>query len=58
MLRYLTMFSFSQLVVGAFAAATALASLAILGARRPGPYAAPTGATAPIDGRVALAEET
>ena len=51
-------FDHAWLVIAAFAAATALASLAILGLRRPAPYAAPTGATVPIDGRVALAEET
>jgi MFS family permease len=50
-------FDHSWLVIGAFAAATALASLAILGIRRPAPFAAHTGATVPIDGRVALAEE-
>jgi hypothetical protein len=50
-------FDRSWLVIGAFAAASALASLAIIGVRRPTPYAAPTGATAPIDGRVAIAEE-
>jgi MFS family permease len=50
-------FDHSWLVIGAFAAATALASLAILGIRRPAPFAALTGATVPIDGRVALAEE-
>jgi hypothetical protein len=44
-------------VVAAFAAATALASLAILGLRSPSPSAARTGVPVPIDGRVALAEE-
>jgi hypothetical protein len=50
-------FDNSWLVIGAFAAASALASLAILGLRRPARYAAHTGATVPIDGREALAEE-
>jgi MFS family permease len=50
-------FDRSWIVIGAFAAASALASLAILGVRRPAPPARPTGATVPIDGRVALAEE-
>ena len=45
-------------VIGAFAAATALASLAILGPRRAAPDSLPTGATVSIDRRVALAEET
>jgi hypothetical protein len=40
-------------VIAAFAAASALASLAILGVRRAAPHAAPI----PIDGRVALAED-
>src|SRR5260370_27140737 len=48
----------SWLVIGAFAAATTLASVAILGIRRPAPYSAPTGATVPIDRRVALVQET
>jgi EmrB/QacA subfamily drug resistance transporter len=51
-------FDRSWLVIGAFAAATALASLAILGIRRPAPQATPMGATVPLDGRVALAEDT
>jgi hypothetical protein len=50
-------FDRSWLVIGAFAAASALASLAVIGVRRPAPYAAPTGASVPIDGRVALGEE-
>ena len=50
-------FDRSWIVIGAFAAASALAAPAILGVRRPAPPAAPTGATVPIDGRVALAEE-
>jgi hypothetical protein len=50
-------FDRSWLVISAFAAASALASAAIRGVRRSGPHAAPTGATVPIDGRVALAEE-
>jgi EmrB/QacA subfamily drug resistance transporter len=54
----LNAFDHSWLVIGAFAAATALASVAILGIRRPAPYSAPTGATVPIDRRVALVEET
>jgi hypothetical protein len=48
-------FDHAWLVAAAFAAAGALASLAILGVRRPAPHAAPTRALAPID--VALAEE-
>jgi EmrB/QacA subfamily drug resistance transporter len=51
-------FDHAWLVIAAFAAATALASLAILGLRRPASDSSPTGATVPIDGRVALAEET
>src|SRR6516165_8633691 len=51
-------FDHSWLVISAFAAATALAALAILGVRRPAPYSAPARATVPIDGRVALAKET
>src|SRR6188472_4245020 len=50
-------FDRAWLVAAAFAAAGALASLAILGIRRPAPHAAPTGATVPTAGRVALAEE-
>ncbi|HEX6714285.1 MAG TPA: MFS transporter [Thermoleophilaceae bacterium] len=50
-------FDRAWLVAAAFAAAGALASLAILGIRRPSPYAAPTGALAPIDLALALAEE-
>jgi MFS family permease len=50
-------FDRAWLVIGAFAAVSALASLAILGVRRPTPHAAPAGATVPIDGRLALAEE-
>jgi hypothetical protein len=50
-------FDRAWLVTGAFAAAAALASLAILGVRRAAPYSAPTGAAVPIDGRVALGEE-
>jgi EmrB/QacA subfamily drug resistance transporter len=50
-------FDRAWLVAAAFAAAGALASLAILGVRRPAPHAAPTGAAVPIDGRVALAED-
>jgi MFS family permease len=50
-------FDRAWLVAAAFAAAGALASLAILGVRRPAPDAAPTGALVPIDGRVALAED-
>jgi EmrB/QacA subfamily drug resistance transporter len=49
-------FEHSWLVIGALAAAAALAALAILGVR-PAPHATQTGATVPIDGRVALAEE-
>jgi MFS family permease len=48
-------FDRAWLVAAAFAAAGALASVAILGIRRPSPYAAPAGALAPID--LALAEE-
>ena len=51
-------FERSWLVTGAFAAASALASLAILGARRPASDSSPTAATVPIDRRVALGEET
>jgi hypothetical protein len=50
-------FDRAWLVAAAFAAAGALASLAILGVRRPAPDAAPTGALVPIDGRLALAED-
>jgi hypothetical protein len=50
-------FDRAWLVTAAIAAAAAVASLAILGVRRPAPHAAPPGATVPIDGRVALAEE-
>jgi EmrB/QacA subfamily drug resistance transporter len=50
-------FDRAWLVAAAFAAAGALAALAILGIRRPSPHAAPTGALVPIDGRVALAED-
>jgi EmrB/QacA subfamily drug resistance transporter len=50
-------FDRSWLVIAAFAAATALASLAILGIRPPASDSSPTDATVPIDGRVALAEE-
>jgi len=45
------------LVIGALAAAAALASAAILGVRRSGPDAAATGATVPIERRLDLAEE-
>jgi EmrB/QacA subfamily drug resistance transporter len=51
-------FDRAWLVIGAFAAAAAVASLVILGVRRATPYSAPTGGTVPIDGRVALAEDT
>src|SRR6185437_15507319 len=50
-------FDHAWLVIAAFAAATALASLAILGLRGPASDSSPTGATVPIDGRVALADE-
>jgi hypothetical protein len=50
-------FDHAWLVIGAFAAASALASLTIVGVGRPAPYAPPTGATVPIDGRVALVNE-
>jgi hypothetical protein len=53
----LNAFDHAWLVIGAFAAATALASLAILGLRGPASDSSPTGATVPIDGRVPLAEE-
>jgi EmrB/QacA subfamily drug resistance transporter len=49
-------FDHAWLVIAAFAAATALASLAILGIRRPASDSSPTDATVPIDGRTALAE--
>jgi hypothetical protein len=50
-------FDHAWLVIAAFAAATALASVAILGIRRPASDSSPTGATVPIDGRGALTEE-
>jgi EmrB/QacA subfamily drug resistance transporter len=50
-------FDRAWLVIAGFAAASALASLAILGARRPTRDAVPAGATVPIDGRLAIAEE-
>jgi EmrB/QacA subfamily drug resistance transporter len=50
-------FDRAWLVIAAFAAASALAALAILGVRRTAPEAAPTGAAVPIEGRVALGEE-
>jgi EmrB/QacA subfamily drug resistance transporter len=50
-------FDHAWLVIAAFAAATALASLAIVGIRRPAPSAERTSSAVPIDGRVALAEE-
>jgi MFS family permease len=50
-------FDRAWLVAAAFAATAALASLAILGIRRPAHHGAPTGAAVPIEGRVALAEE-
>jgi EmrB/QacA subfamily drug resistance transporter len=50
-------FDRAWLVIAAFAAVSALASLAILGVRGPTPYAAPNGALVPIDGRAALAED-
>jgi EmrB/QacA subfamily drug resistance transporter len=46
-------FDRAWLVIGAFAAASAFASLAILGVRRPAPHPAPI----PIDGRLSLAED-
>jgi O-antigen ligase len=46
-------FDRAWLVIVGFAAASALASLAFLGVRRPTPHAAPI----PIDGRLALAED-
>jgi EmrB/QacA subfamily drug resistance transporter len=46
------------LVIAAFAAAAALASLVTLGVRHATPRSAPTRATVPIDGRVALAEDS
>jgi hypothetical protein len=49
-------FDRAWLVAAAFAAAGALASLAILGIRRPETYAAPTRALVPIE-VVAVAEE-
>ena len=50
-------FDHAWLVIAGFATATALASVAILGLRRPSPSPAHTPATVPIDARVALAEE-
>jgi EmrB/QacA subfamily drug resistance transporter len=50
-------FDHAWLVIAAVAAATAVASLAILGRRGPASGSSPAGATVPIDGRVALAEE-
>jgi MFS family permease len=49
-------FDRSWLVIGAFAAAAALASLAILGLRRAAPYPAATDPTVAIDGPAALGE--
>jgi EmrB/QacA subfamily drug resistance transporter len=46
-------FDRAWLVIGAFAAASAFASMAILGVRRPAPHPAPI----PIDGRLSLAED-
>jgi MFS family permease len=45
------------IVTAALAAASALASLAILGVRRPTRHAAPADATVPLDGRLALNEQ-
>jgi EmrB/QacA subfamily drug resistance transporter len=53
----LNAFDRSWLVTGAFSAAGALASLAIIGVRRPAPYTASAGETVPIDSHVAVAEE-
>jgi EmrB/QacA subfamily drug resistance transporter len=51
-------FDRAWLVIGAFAAASALASLAVFRVRHATtPLAAPTGPSDPIDGRVALGEE-
>jgi hypothetical protein len=50
-------FDHAWLVIGAFAAATALASLAILGPRRPAHDAAPARAPVPVEPRAARAEE-
>ena len=50
-------FDHAWLVIGAFAAVSALASLAILGVRRATPHAAPAARTGSPDGRLALAEE-
>jgi hypothetical protein len=50
-------FDRAWLVAAAFAAAGAIASLAILGVRRPAPNALPTRALVAIEGRVALGEE-
>jgi muconolactone delta-isomerase len=44
-------FDRSWLVIGAFAAASALASLAVIGVRRAAPHSAPAAAIVPIDGR-------
>jgi hypothetical protein len=51
-------FDHAWLVIAAFAAPLRSRRWRSSGLRRPAPYAAPTGATVPIDGRVALAEET
>jgi MFS family permease len=50
-------FDRAWLVIGAFAAASAVASLVILGVRRPTRYAPAAAATVPTDGRLALADE-
>jgi hypothetical protein len=53
----LNAFDRSWLVSGAFSATAALASLAIIGVRRPAALTAPTGETVPIDAQLAVVED-